>query len=169
MVIDGMHGFGNLKTLPAGPLREPLHEAFEKTDAFILIGKDNRGTVTMLPSNKPLFNAHVRPIASNLPENKNIIAFAGLGQPQKFYHFLKELGYNVLSWHPFPDHHAYSESTLESLVREAEGKNAALVTTEKDYMRLLQSPYRDNIAHIKIEIAFNDTPALSAFLKECLA
>lgn len=169
MVIDGAAGFGNLKTLPAGPLREPLGASFTKTDAFILIGADNRGTVALLPENKPLFNAYVRAIPETMPENKNIVAFAGLGRPEKFYHFLKEHNYNVLGWHPFPDHYSYSEDEIAALVHEAKEKNAVLITTEKDFMRLGRSAHKDKISAIKIEVIFEKTLLVADFLKERLS
>jgi len=168
MVIDGQAGFGNLKTLPAGPLREPLSEAIAKTDAFILIGKDKRGVTNHLPENKPLFAAHIEPVPASLPEKGPIVAFAGLGRPEKFYHFLQDLGYEISAWHPYPDHHNFTNEDLDMLSASAKEHNATLVTTEKDYMRLLNTPQAKDIKHIAINAVFSDEGELVSFLKDRL-
>lgn len=168
MVIDGQAGFGNLKTLPAGPLREPLAEAIAKTDAFILIGKDKRGVTNLLPEDKPLFTAHIEPVESSLPEKGTVVAFAGLGRPEKFYHFLQDLGYDIRAWHPYPDHHSYTDEDLQTLTKSAKEHNAALVTTEKDYMRLLHEPQAKDIKHIAINAVFGTESELVSFLKDRL-
>ncbi|HRQ61934.1 MAG TPA: tetraacyldisaccharide 4'-kinase, partial [Alphaproteobacteria bacterium] len=101
MVIDGTAGFGNGKTIPAGPLREPLDSAFARADAFILIGKDERGTVPALPPGKPLFTAHIKPMLPDEPTiSSPFLAFAGLGRPEKFYRMLVALGANIKAWRP---------------------------------------------------------------------
>lgn len=168
LVIDGQAGFGNLKTLPAGPLREPLSEAIAKSDAFILIGKDKRGVTNLLPDNKPLFTAHIEAVPESLPEKGPVVAFAGLGRPEKFYHFLQDMGYDIRAWHPYPDHHVYGDEELEELTNSAKDHKATLVTTEKDYMRLLNRPQAKGIKHIAINAVFSHESELVSFLKDRL-
>ena len=164
IVIDGMAGFGNQKLFPAGPLREQLDDAFEKTDAFILVGKDHRNIQAILPDDTPLFLAHVQPgIPDDLPTNKPLVAFAGLGRPEKFYLMLHDMGYEIAGWHPYPDHYAYTEKDIKILRQDAEEKQAQLVTTEKDYIRLKD---KQNIAHIPISIKFQDEALLASFIKD---
>ena len=169
LVIDGASGFGNQKTLPAGPLREPLHESFLKSDAFILIGKDKNNVTALLPENKPLFLAHVKVSQDQLPENKNVVAFAGLGRPEKFYHTLIDHDYTVASWHPFPDHYTYSEEDIETLIKESAKHNAQLATTEKDFVKISHMKGVEHIAHIPITIEFEHEISLVSFLQEKLA
>lgn len=166
MVIDGAAGFGNGKTIPAGPLREPLDSAFAKADAFILIGKDERGVLPRLPPGKPLFTAHIKPL---LPDEPHIsgpfLAFAGLGRPEKFYRMLIALGADIKAWRPFPDHYAYTQDDLAALALEAENLGAALLTTEKDFMRLRHFPAALRVNTIGIEMVFDDETAVLGFLK----
>ncbi len=169
MVIDGAAGFGNGKTLPAGPLRESLPEAFTKTDAFIIAGHDRRHIKALLPAGKPVFTAHIKPDLSGFPPTTTpLIAFAGLGRPEKFYHLLADLGYSVIGWHSYPDHHAYAPDQIQKLLDEAMQKNAALVTTEKDAVRIADIEIRTKIATLPITMEFDDISALSAFLKKHL-
>lgn len=161
MVIDGSAGFGNGRLLPAGPLREKLETSFAKTDAFILIGSDARGINNILPLDKPLFQAHIKPhIPEGLDLTKPIIAFAGLGRPEKFYHMLQALGANIVGWHPFPDHHPYMPQDVEKLVQEAKSKNAQLVTTEKDAVRLLST----KVFTIPIVLEFENPDSIAQFM-----
>lgn len=137
LVIDGETGFGNRKLLPAGPLREPLNEAFTKTDAFIIIGNDNRKIKETLPNGKPVFSAHID-IAKNAKykKTKPYIAFTGIGQPEKFETTLHNASIKLLKFHSFPDHYKFHPDELETLHLEAKANKARLITTEKDAMRL---------------------------------
>lgn len=170
MVIDGMGGFGNMKTLPAGPLREDLKSGFAKTDAFIVVGLDKRNISSLLPHDKPLFHARVEAGINALPDKqKPVLAFCGLGQPDKFYRFLIDLGYNIQSWHAYADHHKYTAEELATLTQIAARDNLQILTTEKDYMRLIGSGYEPNIRTVPITINFEEETALAAFLQEKLA
>lgn len=169
IVIDGSVGFGNGKTLPAGPLREPLNNGLLRADAFILIGKDKTGVLELLPEDKPLFNASVEVPHNAKPDpGKKYVAFAGLGRPEKFYFQLQHLGLEVVGWHPYADHYPYAASDLQKLSDEAREKGAVLITTEKDYRRLPQGDF-GTIAHLPIELLWQNEEALVAFLRQRLS
>lgn len=169
MVIDGMAGFGNLKTLPAGPLREDLGSAFARSDAFILIGHDKRNISATLPPEKPLFQASVKPVSEKMPDKSiPVLAFSGLGQPDKFYRFLQDEGYEIKSWHPFADHHHYSHADLKTLAEIARREHLQILTTEKDYVRLAGSGFEDLVRVVPIMLTFEDETALGVFLRERL-
>lgn len=166
MVIDGAAGFGNARLLPAGPLRERLESAFARTDAFIIVGKDLRDTALSLPPEKPLFTAHVRGIVPEaLDPAAPVVAFAGLGRPEKFYHLLQHMGAHIAGWHGFADHHVYTQAELQALAREAKEKDAALLTTEKDMVRLAGFTPDVPFHALPIELVFDDEKALVDFLR----
>ncbi|MFN3700320.1 MAG: tetraacyldisaccharide 4'-kinase [Alphaproteobacteria bacterium] len=170
LVVDGLSGFGNLQTLPAGPLREPLSQAFAKSDAVVLIGKDKNNVRALLPPEKPLFHAHVKAVSESLPPlDTPIVAFCGLGQPQKFYHFLHSAGYQIAEFIPFADHHAYTQKDLDALKSVASKHCAALVTTEKDFMRLKNTDIEALLKVIRIEITFDNPAALLECLTKTIA
>lgn len=136
-VIDGASGFGNGLVIPAGPLREEPAAGFKKSDAFIIIGDDTSGVGRLLPPEKPVIRARL-----SVPEDwiaaKDVsyVAFCGLGRPEKFRKTAESQGLKIAAWHEFPDHHVFSEEDLKHLDNEASGKNARLLTTEKDAVRI---------------------------------
>lgn len=165
VVIDGAAGFGNGKLLPAGPLRETLPAGLKKADAFILIGKDKTGVVSILPKDKPLFHAHVEvPEDRKPPTTKSYIAFAGLGRPEKFYHLLQKLHYKIKSWHPFPDHYVYKPGDIYKMIKEAKSTNATLITTEKDFIRLPEEEWGADILQLPIQLVWENEKEVLAFI-----
>lgn len=162
LVVDSKQGTGNGLTLPAGPLRETLSDALAKTDAIILIGDS-----MPFDADKPVFSAQILPDAV-VDTIKPIVAFAGLGRPEKFQETLRFIGANVVSFHAFPDHHPYHDSDIEKLIREADEKQAVLVTTEKDYMRISEK-FRGDIAYFPVRLAFDDPRAVMRFIRDRLA
>ncbi len=166
VVIHGDTGFGNKKILPAGPLRSPLLKAITNADAFIMIGEDKRNVRAILPAGKPVFSASVSALETP-PKDKKYVAFAGLGYPQKFFNTLDKLGCNVVETLSFPDHYPYMAEDLERLSGLAEGKDAELITTEKDYQRL-PTDFKTKVHVLPIELAWDNEAALVAFLKDKL-
>ena len=67
---------------------------------------------------------------------KRVLAFAGIGDPARFFNTLRASGIEVAGQRAFADHHAYSQAEIESLIAEAKREALTLVTTEKDLARL---------------------------------
>ena len=65
-----------------------------------------------------------------------MLAFAGIGDPEKFFATLAAAGIDAPVRRGFADHHRYTRRRGGALHREAERKDLALVTTEKDLARL---------------------------------
>tara|TARA_B100001179_G_C18595060_1_gene406816 strand:+ start:761 stop:1750 length:990 start_codon:yes stop_codon:yes gene_type:complete len=167
-VIKGNRGFGNKCLIPSGPLREPLEIAFEKADAFILIGEDETGVQKHLPTEKPLFNAELK-LPSNIPsKDKTYIGFAGLAFPEGFKITLEENGYRIKEFIEFSDHHNYTERDIENLFNRAYDQQATLITTEKDYMRLPPFAKKDEISVLSIDMEFKEPEKILSFLKDKL-
>ena len=83
-------------------------------------------------------------------KNKKVIAFAGIGNPENFFNLLKDNKINVTEEIKFPDHHKYSEKELENLINKTKKNNDILITTEKDYFRIIKS-HKKNINYLKIK------------------
>ena len=66
-------------------------------------------------------------------QNKEIIAFAGIGNPSNFFDLLKENNLNLKKTYSFPDHHFYSQKDFDKIIRD---NGTKIVTTEKDYYRM---------------------------------
>ncbi len=168
LVVDGGFGFGNGRMIPAGPLREPVAPALGRAGALVVIGEDEAGIASrpdVLARGLPVLKAGVEPgpEAEGLKGN-SVVAFAGIGSPEKFFDTLRRIGCDVVAVHAFPDHGPYSAGDIRRLKTEAEEKKATLVTTEKDFQRLPKSE-RDSIRVLTITLQWADEASLNSVLR----
>ncbi len=165
LVFNGSQGIGNGRIIPAGLLREPLSWALKNTHLAIIVEKDKKGIKKILPSSLPILEAKILIDASvhKKLQNKSVMAFCGIGYPQKFYDFLKQMGCHISSWKPFPDHYIYSEKNIENLINESINLNSLLVTTQKDYIKIAKK-YQNKIFSFSIDMEFSDYATLDSML-----
>ncbi len=168
LVIDGAVGFGNGHLLPAGPLREPVESAARRCRAAIMIGPDASSVAAMLPANLSILHASLIPAPEmSARAGKNVVAFAGIGRPEKFFASLELAGVQICARAAFADHHVYRRAELARLRHLASCAHAELVTTWKDFMRL-PLPDREGIAALGVTVAWQDPAALEALLTEAV-
>ncbi|MCW5695226.1 MAG: tetraacyldisaccharide 4'-kinase [Bauldia sp.] len=139
VAADAESGFGNGLVLPAGPLRAPLAVQLQRTDALVLIGEGAAapGLARLAArGNLDLFRAHLEPASREGWAARPVLAFAGIGHPQKFFAGLEQVGAKFAGRIPFPDHHAFTADEAEMLLQRARSGALRLVTTEKDLARL---------------------------------
>lgn len=139
VVVDAMRGFGNGAVFPAGPLRVPLKTQFSFMDSVLLIGhSDACNNVSFLVgrTGKSLHRAHLKASASDEVAGKSFLAFAGIGNPNKFFQSIKELSGHVVQTYTYPDHYFFTDKNLTSLIEKAKTQNLWLATTAKDYLRI---------------------------------
>jgi tetraacyldisaccharide 4'-kinase len=173
IVIDGVRGIGNAQVMPAGPLRAPLSAQIERTDALVVIGEGSAAdavAATIAGQGKPVLRARLKADESSLSalRGKRALAFAGIGDPARFFNTLRDNGIDVASTRVFPDHHPLTPDEAASLVAEANSGGLTLVTTEKDLARL-SSPeglpdWARTVVPFKVTLAFDDAPALRTFV-----
>ncbi|HLL26149.1 MAG TPA: tetraacyldisaccharide 4'-kinase [Xanthobacteraceae bacterium] len=177
LVIDGESGVGNGRVFPAGPLRAPLIAQIERAQALVCNGKGAAvETVAALAARKgvPVFAARVVPeprAAQNLAGQK-VLAFAGIGRPEKFFRTLSEIGAKVAKRRAFPDHHPYSPREAEDLLATAKRESLLPVTTEKDRIRIaglkLTELYAASTA-LPVTLEFDEEAALMRLVTGALA
>ncbi len=163
LVFDGEFGCGNGYGIPAGPMREDFASGIKKAQAIIILGKDKFELAKKI-HNIPIFYGTISPIKPKFTE-QSVIAFAGIGRPQKFYNSLIECGLNILETIDFPDHHQYKREELLFLIEKAQQKNCVLYTTSKDFVKFpkdLQKYFNT----LEIEIKWQDANALKSFLSQ---
>ena len=154
LVFDESVGFGNGFLLPAGPLREKK-SAIRRADAIILIKRKNVTRNFALPTDIPVFkakNTEICPYNDKTP----VIVFAGIGYPEKFF---DNVPCKIIEKISFPDHYQYTKEDIENLINKAKKKNAELLTTEKDWVRLpdwAQKQIKFSVLNIDIEKSFYD-------------
>lgn len=139
VVVDGETGWGVEKVFPAGPLREPVESGLERADAVIVMMPDadsepHYARLKLDDLEIPVLRAWLEPAGP--PPAGPLLAFAGIGRPQKFYDALAAAGGEIAETASFPDHHAFDPRELARLADLAEAYRATLVTTEKDWVRL---------------------------------
>jgi tetraacyldisaccharide 4'-kinase len=176
IVIDSERGIGNGYVIPAGPLRAPLAPQLERTDALIVVG---RGTASRsiaaaiaAQNGKPVLSAHITPDPACVTRlaGRRVLAFAGIGDPGRFFRSLRGAGIDVVREQTFPDHHPFSPAEIEALIAQAGRDALTLVTTEKDLARLRHgddSPARAGaIVAFQVTLEFDDGKALRTFLAD---
>ncbi|MDA8248945.1 MAG: tetraacyldisaccharide 4'-kinase, partial [Rhodospirillales bacterium] len=157
LVIDGAAGFGNGRVLPAGPLRETLAAAAARCRAAVLIGADETGAEAQLRNTLPVLRARLVPDGPPLA-GRRVLAFAGIGRPDKFFNLLAEMGAELVERHAFPDHHPFTPAELRALFAAAARLGAVPVTTPKDAARL--SPeQRARVVVSGVRLAWDDDAA----------
>ncbi len=139
LVVDGRRGIGNGRVFPAGPLRGPLQDQLGRANALMVIGVGAGGeAVAALARDIPVFHGRLEPNAEALAllKGRPVLAFAGIGDPEKFFATLRDAGIEIGATVPFPDHHRYRRFEARELIERAGRGGLVLVTTEKDQARL---------------------------------
>lgn len=161
LVIDGGFGLGNSRCIPAGPLREFTNSGLKRADAILIIGEDEKNIASQI-KNLPIFKGSILPCR---PEKgrKEIIAFAGIGRPDKFYTSLEEVGFNLMKKIDFPDHHYYNEEELNQIITKAQTLGTDIYTTSKDFVKI-PIELRPHFRVLEITIQWEDEEKLANFI-----
>jgi tetraacyldisaccharide 4'-kinase len=167
LVVDAEYGFGNGCVMPAGPLREPVAAGLARADAIVLLG-DAQMPPQLSEGPSPILRAALEPMNSDRFRNTRLVAFAGIGRPEKFFATLRRLGAQLTATKAFPDHHPYRTDEIARLREIAARENAQLVTTAKDWVRL-RPELRDGIAVLDIKVRWRDPVMLDRVLDPVLA
>ena len=139
LVVDGRGGIGNGQVFPAGPLRAPLAAQLSRTTALLVIGEPSGAAAVLAAAGAlPVFHGRLEPDAPAVAALRphQVLAFAGIGDPEKFFATLAGAGIEVRARQAFPDHHRYRAAEAADLIARAERDGLVLVTTEKDLARL---------------------------------
>jgi tetraacyldisaccharide 4'-kinase len=174
IVIDSERGLGNGKVFPAGPLRAPLKAQLARTDALVLIGGGraaNDVAAELAKRNKPELRARLKPDAGSVARllGKPVFAFAGIGDPERFFRTLRAGGIEVARTRAFADHHMFSNDEIAALAAEAQREQQILVTTEKDLARLHgRESVPDGIVPFAVQLEFDDPAALRQLISNHL-
>ena len=148
---------GNGLTIPSGPLREDL-SALKKADCVIINGKKNKNIENKIFDKNEkikIFYSNHKPQNIEEFQNKKVVAFAGIGNPENFFDLLIDNKLNIVETIKFPDHHKYSEKELRNLLNKIKENSAILLTTEKDYFRISKN-YKKKIKCLKIKVAIEN-------------
>ncbi|MGB4192015.1 MAG: tetraacyldisaccharide 4'-kinase [Rickettsiales bacterium] len=151
LVVDTNFGFGNHMIFPAGPLRQSIDSGVKKANLIVLVGKEEIDY--KFDQDMPIFKAKLE--SKILLGNKKFIAFAGIGNPDKFFQTVVESEGNLIKSIVFADHHNYTKNDLDYLINLSNQMQANLITTEKDYTKIDEA-YKDKIQVLPVNLIWNN-------------
>jgi tetraacyldisaccharide 4'-kinase len=179
-VVDGGRGLGNGLVIPSGPLRAPLERQIEVTDIIIVNEVDGaaNGRVANWLRHRfagPVLRAATVPDGETSWLKGRVVAWAGIGAPQRFFGLLRHCGAEIIEDMTFGDHRLPTEPAAERLLKTTLERNAVLVTTEKDLARLSGEPGRlaelaaaSKALSVKVQLQANDEERLMSLVQAAL-
>jgi tetraacyldisaccharide 4'-kinase len=174
LVIDAGRGIGNGRVFPAGPLRAPLAAQLARAHALVVIGEGKAAAEPMSAARArriPVYAGLLQPEPRDLATLavSRVLAFAGIGDPDKFFATLDNNGIDVRARRNFPDHHSYTAEDAAALLAQAKAGGLMPVTTEKDMMRLAGHPDSAALATVtrtvSVTLALNDEAEFAALVQ----
>ena len=164
LVVDAAAGFGNGHCLPAGPLRESVANGLSRADFVVVLGDavQRARFRAGFSAPVPVLEGQIAPLATGMDwSGSRVIAFAGIGRPEKFFASLRGVGAEVLRTVALDDHQPLTTALIQRLLAEARARGAQLVTTEKDAVRLPER-FRPEIMVLPVRADLLDWTALAA-------
>ncbi len=151
IVVDGGRGIGNGHIIPAGPLRAPLGVQLDRAQALLVVGPSDGAAAVIERARRrglAIYHGRLEPDRSVIAAigRRKALAFAGIGDPEKFFATLAAAGIDIAETASFPDHHRYTATDAAALIARAQAKNLILVTTEKDLVRMAGEPELETLA-----------------------
>ncbi|MBD0325911.1 MAG: tetraacyldisaccharide 4'-kinase [Pyrinomonadaceae bacterium] len=195
VAVDATNPWGGGRLLPYGRLREPVRELARADCCVITRARQAadidvlREDVKRLSRGRPVFLSHTRTIGLRKAEAANdvyetsrrlllpvieapekVAAFCALGNPRAFFSQLQTDGFTLNYTRAFSDHHAYTQSDIEALEREAQARGAeALLTTAKDAVKLQALNFQLPCYVVEVELEFDDEAAFRQMVLQAIA
>ena len=153
------------------PTSARVYRGLARADAVVLLGTElETGDLehTGMCGGLPVLSGELIPVAGERLAGSRLLAFAGIGRPEKFFAAIRMLGAELVGTCAFPDHHPYAAGEIAQLRRDAQRGHAQLVTTAKDIVRIPPAD-RDGIEVLKVEVSWRNPGMLDALLSRVLA
>jgi tetraacyldisaccharide 4'-kinase len=175
LVVDA-RGIGNGRVVPAGPLRAPLEPQLARAAALLVVGAGAPAVEKAARERGvAVFHGALEPDAGAVAalRGRKILAFAGIGDPEKFFATLAQAGIDAPVRRGFADHHRYSAAEARALIRAAEQDKLDLLTTEKDLARLQDDATVATLAEraraLPVTMKIDETDAFAGLVRDACA
>lgn len=181
VVVDALEAKENYEMLPAGRLREPLHNL--KRAKYVVISRSNLATASELESTRNMLTGNgikkehiieatteikalkrlcgggvgsdTTPAPPTVPDpspGSKVFLFSGIGNPDSFERLIAK-NYQVCGAKVFRDHHTFTSEDLKNVWSAARAVKADFIfTTEKDAIKLKSLLRPDDCAIFSVEI-----------------
>lgn len=164
VVIDSVRGIGNGHLVPGGPVRAPIREQMHQLTAMLKVGNGEAADALIRKAaraGKAIHVATLKPRPHEALAGRNVLAYAGIADPEKFYRTVRSIGGLISTTRSFPDHHYFTGDEIQSLLDDAEREDLILATTAKDAARLAghSGPARvllEKSKIVEVDMVFDD-------------
>ena len=168
VVVDAVAGFGNGRVIPAGPLREPVETGLARADGVMIIGPEKARAALLadwpILSEKPVCAGKLDPLETGIDwKGMKVLAFAGIGRPEKFFATLRALGADIYKSEALSDHQPLTRRLMQRMENESFFNGAQMVTTEKDATRLPEE-FKLRVISMPVRLRLNDEKPLETLL-----
>ena len=168
LVFDAETNIKNERVFPLGNLRESPSSAIARADFLICLGSPISRKIFqqtfMQHYNSKIVEGEFKPNIMPMLRKRKIVAFCGIGRPEKFFSMLRDFNMKIIEQISFPDHYFYSKKQIAKILEIAEKNNALVVTTEKDYVKIA-TIYKQVIYPINIELQLSKSKKFLLKLK----
>lgn len=167
--FDTLNWIGNGNLLPAGPLRQNLN-VLKKFDVVFLktINQQENIIIKKLkkvnPNIKIFMTKYVIRNKKKINLKEKYIVFSSIGNPKNFEILLNQNKVKIIDYLIFPDHYLYSNNEIENIITKAKQKNYKILTTEKDYVKILKT-YKKHIHCVEVDLRIKNETNLIKYLK----
>jgi len=181
VLIDATNPFGHGHLLPRGLLREPV-AALRRADVVLITRVDQSAAGVVEEVERSLRRVNIRApvfrcshaitsfrdadghaVSNEVLQQKRVVAFAGIGNPESFRALLMRAGCNVVATRWFGDHHAYSAADIAEIAKLAGEHGAMAITTAKDAVKI-PIDFEMLVADLRLAFANDDEQKLADFI-----
>jgi len=177
LVVDAERGIGNGHIIPGGPMRAPLVDQMRHADAVLKMGQGSRADEVIRMASRAGKRVYEADYATRAPESfrgRRFLAFAGIGNPNKFFRSVEAAGGEVVVRKSFPDHHYFTAEDVADMTALAAKEGLELVTTAKDAVRLRhgsasERAFAAQLSVLEIDATFDLAAAPGQIIEETLS